>query len=284
MIIAIAGKGWIAVRTARLLAAMIGVRRLDAAIEVVRNRDDTGTDSWLPSLARLADQRGWPVHQKPGGAGLGPGDIFLSLQYDRIVDCPALGGAAAYNLHFANLPRYRGSLTSSLPIRHGETEAGVTLHELVQEVDAGPVIASRTFELPPFYTAYDLYLAYHQYGFDLLKDSLPALLSGDVRATPQDDTLATSFRRSAIDFSDAELGDFCRDAEQVRDWLRSLIFPPAQYPTYRGRQIGSCSVVDWDVASSTGEAPGTVVYQDEDQAVVKCGKGEVWLEFLPVDD
>jgi len=281
MIIALAGKGWIAVRTARLLAALIAVQRLDATIEVVRNRDDTGRDTWLPSLASLAAQRGWRVHDTPGEAGLGPGDIFLSLQYDRIVDCAALGGAAAYNLHFANLPRYRGSLTSALPIRHGETQAGVTLHVLAQEVDAGPVIASRTFELPPFYTAYDLYRAYHAYGFDLLRDNVQALLGGAVQATPQDDAAATTFYRSAIDFSDVELDDFCRDAEQVRDWCRSLIFPPVQYPTYRGRRIGSCSAVDWETGSDSGSEPGTVVYADPEQVVVRCGKGEVWLELLP---
>lgn len=281
MIIAIAGKGWIAVRTARLLAALTAVRRLEATLEVVRNRDDTGSDSWLPSLASLAVQRGWPVHATVEDAALGPGDMFLSLQYDRIVDCAALGGAAAYNLHFADLPRYRGSLTSALPIRRGEAEAGVTLHVLVQEVDSGPIIASRTFELPSFYTAYDLYRAYHEYGFVLLKDNLPALLSGAVEARPQDESIATTFSRKAIDFSDVELDDFRRDAEQVRDWCRSLIFPPAQYPTYRGRRIRSCSAVDWDEDSSGGSSPGMVTYSDPDQVVVKCRRGEVWLELLP---
>lgn len=281
MVIAIAGKGWIAVRTARLLAALVAVRRLDATIEIVRNRDDTGKDSWLPSLASLAVQRGWPIHATVEEASLGPSDMFLSLQFDRIVDCAALGGAAAYNLHFANLPRYRGSLTSALPIRRGEAEAGVTLHVLVQEVDAGPIIASRTFQLPSFYTAYDLYRAYHEYGLDLLKDNLPALLGGAVEATPQDESAATTFSRKAIDFSDVELDDFWRDAEHVRDWCRSLIFPPAQYPTYRGRRIGSCSAMDWDGGSSCGGAPGMVIYSDPEQVVVKCLKGEVWLELLP---
>jgi methionyl-tRNA formyltransferase len=280
MKIAIAGKGWIAVRTARLLAAMIAATRMEGSIVVVRNRDDTGTDSWLPSLVALAVRRGWTVYDSPAQAKLGPADIFLSMQYDRIVDCAALGGAAAYNLHFAHLPRYRGSLTSALPIRHGETEVGVTLHVLVQEVDAGPVIASRAFELPPFYSAYDLYLAYHEYGFDLLKDNVHALLTGAVVATPQDDAAATTFYRTAIDFSDLELDDFDRDAEQARDWCRSLIFPPAQYPTYNGRWIQSCCAVDWG-ADNGPTAPGTVIYQDSDQVVIKCSKGEILLELMP---
>jgi methionyl-tRNA formyltransferase len=280
MIIAIAGKGWMAVRAGRLLAALIAVRQLDATIEVVRNRDDTGSDSWLPSLVALAVQRGWRVHATPGQANLGGGDIFLSLQYDRIVKCADLGGAAAYNLHFAQLPRYRGSLTSALPIRRGETQAGVTLHVLVQEVDAGPVIAARIFQLPPFHTAYDLYRAYHEHGFELLKDNMQALLDGAVVAKPQDEAAATAFDRTAIDFSDVQLDDFDLDAEQVRDWCRSLIFPPAQYPAYNERLIRSCCVVDWDTGNN-GSPPGTVLYRDPDQVLVKCRKGEIWLELVP---
>jgi methionyl-tRNA formyltransferase len=279
MIVAIAGKGWMAVRAARLLAALIEVERIDATIEVVSNRDDTGQDSWLPSLVALATARGWHIHNTPAQANLGAGDVFLSLQYDRIVRCADLGGAAAYNLHFAPLPRYRGSLTSSLTIRRGDTQTGVTLHRLVQEVDAGPIIAARTFEVPEFYTAYDLYRAYHDYGFDLLKDNMPALLRGTVAATPQDDAAATTFNRSAIDFHDIQLDDFDLDAERVRDWCRSLIFPPTQYPVYDGRLIQSCSVVGWDDGVS---AAGTVLYKDPDQVVVKCRTGGVWLELLPL--
>ncbi len=280
MIIAVAGKGWMAVRVARLLAALIEVERLDATLEVVANRDDTGQDSWLPSLVALATAHGWRVHNTPAEAHLGPGDVFLSMQYDRIVRCADLGGATAYNLHFAPLPRYRGSLTSSLTIRRGETRTGVTLHRLVQEVDAGPIIATRTFEVPAFYTAYDLYRAYHDYGFDLLKDNMQALLSGAVAATPQDEAAATAFNRNAIDFSDTLLDDFDLDAERVRDWCRSLIFPPTQYPVYDGRLIRSCSVVDWDKGVN-GSPAGTVLYKDPDQVVVKCRTGGVWLELLP---
>lgn len=281
MIIAVAGKGWMAVRAARLLAALVEVQRLDAAIEVVSTRDDTGEDSWLPSLVALATSRGWRVHNTLAEANLGPEDVFLSLQYDKIVRCADLGGAAAYNLHFAPLPRYRGSLTSSLTIRRGDTQTGVTLHRLVKEVDAGPIIAARTFEVPEFYTAYDLYRAYHDYGFDLVKDNMQALLSGAVTATPQDEAAATAFNRTAIDFNDTQLDDFDLDAERVRDWCRSLIFPPTQYPVYDGRLIRSCSVVDWDNGVSASAA-GTVLYKDPDQVVIACRTGGVWLELLPL--
>lgn len=275
----IAGRGWMAVRTARLLAALAAANDLNASVEVVRNRNDTGEESWLPSLVRFAAARHWPIHERAERAGLGADDLLISLQHDRIVDCAALGGAAAYNLHFAYLPRYRGSLTSALPIRYGETQVGVTLHVLVAAVDSGPIIAQRAFEIPPFCTAHDLYQLYHAYGFELLKENLESLLSGDVVAVPQDDAAATTFYRSAIDFTATDLRDFDRTAAEVRDWLRSLIFPPSQYPTFRGRKIEGCYTLDW--SSAKPEPPGTVIHSEPDLAIVTCQKGLVGLEFRP---
>jgi methionyl-tRNA formyltransferase len=275
--VAIAGRGWMAVRTARLLAALVAAGELDATIAIVPNRNDTGEVSWLPSLAALAAEHHWPVYERPEQAGLGAGDLLLSLQYDRIVNCAKLGEAAAYNLHFAYLPRYRGSLTSALPIRHGETQVGVTLHVLVATVDGGPIIAQRPFEIPPFCTAYDLYQLYHAHGFELVKENLETLLSGDVVAVPQDDQAATTYYRSSIDFTDTDLVDFDRAAVQVRDWLRSLIFPPAQYPTFEGRPIVGCYTLDW--SSMKAEQPGDVIHTEPDLAIVACREGAICLEF-----
>jgi methionyl-tRNA formyltransferase len=279
--VAIAGRGWMAVRAARLVAALVTAEAVNARIEVVRNRNDPGKDSWLPSLVALAAARGWPVYDRAEQASLGAGDVLLSLQHDRIVDCAALGGAAAYNLHFAYLPRYRGSLTSALPIRHGDSQVGVTLHVLVPEVDAGPVIATQAFELPPFCTAYELYQLYHAYGFELLKENLQSLLHGEVVAVPQNDAAATTFYRSAIDFADADLADFDRTAAEVRDWTRSLIFPPSQLPTFRGRKVRGCYTLT--CSSAKAEPPGTVIHLDPELAIVACRQDLVCLEFRQAD-
>lgn len=278
MRVAIAGRGWMAVRVARLMAALAAADVVDARIEVIRNRNDTGEDSWLPSLAALAAARGWPAHGRAEWAGLGAEDVLLSLQHDRIVDCAALGGAAAYNLHFAYLPRYRGSLTSALPIRHGDAQVGVTLHVLAPEVDAGPIIATRAFEVPSFCTAYDLYRLYHAYGFELLKENLQSLLRGDIVAVPQDDEAATTFYRTAIDFADADLTDFDRTAAEVRDWVRSLIFPPSQLPTFQGQKVRGCYTLA--CSSAKAEPPGTLIHFDPELAIVACRGDAVCLEFL----
>lgn len=282
MRVLVAGRGWLAVRGAKAVQATTGLLGLDVTLEVARNRNDDGRDDWLPSLVALAMRAGWPVHDRVEAAALGPADVLMSLQHDRVVDCDALAGAAAYNLHFAALPRYRGSLSAALPVRHGEPTVGVTLHVLTPVVDAGPVIETRVFPLPAFTSAYELYREYHAHGFELLAAHLPDLLCGTVKASPQDETQATTFLRSAIDFADRELTDFDRDAVQVRNWCRSLIFPPEQFPTYRGREIVSCYLPAPGCRPHEARPPGTELYADADQVVVACARGEICLELGPL--
>jgi methionyl-tRNA formyltransferase len=279
MRIAVGGKGWIAVRTTRLLSALVEAGTFDATIEVVLNRDDPGHDTWLPSLAAAAAEQGWKTHPRVEEAGLDSGDVFLSLQYDRIVKCSALDGVRLYNLHFARVPYYRGSLTSVWPIRNGDQLAGVTLHILTQGIDAGPVVASATFEIPAFFTAFDLYCAYHAHGFELLTQNLDAVVTGQHQAIAQDDEAAAVYVRSSVDFSDVTLSDFDQPAEQVRDYCRSLIFPPAQYPTFGGRPVAGCTALPWDNSSQL--PPGTIVADDHAQALVACRTGLVCFEYAP---
>jgi methionyl-tRNA formyltransferase len=272
----IAGKGEIAVRTAALLAGLAEAGLTPARPEVVPDRGDDGTDSWLPSLRRRARARGWPVHGSVAECGLGPGDVLLSLQHDRILTIADLGGARAYNLHFAEVPRYRGVHTSIWPLRRGETAAAVTLHVLTEMVDAGPVVAFRRFELAPFASARDLYATCHRHGFELVKDHLRDLLDGTVRPTPQASTGATTYRRADLDLSDVELRDFTGTAEQVRDRCRSLIFPPFQLPRFEGERVVACYALAWH---DPARVPGTVLSRQPDHVLVACGRGVVGLEL-----
>jgi methionyl-tRNA formyltransferase len=230
----------------------------------------------MPSLLNLAQRQRWRVNDRVESMGLTSDDVLLSMQYDRIIDCSQLGGARAYNLHFAPLPRYRGSLTSALTVRHGEPESAVTLHELVAGVDAGAVIGALPFPVPTFFTTFDLYLAYHRHGFELFRGHALSLLRGTAVAVPQDDSKATMFKRDAIDFADAALERFDLPADQVRNWCRSLIFPPRQCPTFRGRSITACYTVDFLDVRPT---PGTVVHDSGGLALVACKDGLLALEF-----
>lgn len=94
---------------------------------------------WQPSLRKTAESHGIDIEEIKN-LDLSENDVFISLEYDKIINPSALNGASCFNIHFSNLPKYRGCLTSVWPIREGQKIAGVTLHVLSQGIDDGPIV------------------------------------------------------------------------------------------------------------------------------------------------
>ena len=70
-------------------------------------------------------------------------DLLIVVAYGRIfprevLELPPLG---AVNIHFSLLPRYRGAAPVQWAIAEGETETGVTVMKMSEEMDAGPILA-----------------------------------------------------------------------------------------------------------------------------------------------
>jgi methionyl-tRNA formyltransferase len=98
-----------------------------------------------PPAKDVALELGIPVHQ-PEKPEL-PGDV------DRVVVCayglyipPRLLALTVWlNVHPSLLPRWRGAAPVERAILAGDTETGVTIHETVEALDAGPIAAQEAF-------------------------------------------------------------------------------------------------------------------------------------------
>lgn len=55
----------------------------------------------------------------------------------------------AYNIHPSLLPKYKGLNPWEEIIANGESEGGVTLHKMTENVDSGPIICQKKFRIPP---------------------------------------------------------------------------------------------------------------------------------------
>lgn len=281
MRIVIAGRGMLAVRGAHLFTLLAQVARADVDVGCVPSADDVGEDGWRPSLRRAARANGWTCHDGIAAAGLGPADLLLSLQHPDIIRMADLGGARAVNLHFSPLPRHRGSLSCYWPIIGRDETVGVTLHELVEKVDAGPVIAVRTFPLPEFVTAGELFRLFHDHAFELLTEHAAALLDGSYTARPQPDPEAPAHRRRDVDFSHAEITGFDRPAAAVRAECLAMIFPGFQVPTLRGRPVHNAYLLPVGDGRVGGHEVGAVVAETGQAAVVRCADGLVCFDYAP---
>ena len=94
------------------------------------------------------------------------------------------------NIHPSLLPKYRGAAPLQAAILSGDQETGVTLMEVDKQMDHGAIIAQEKLILSGqnFLELRDQTAAL---GVKLITEKLPLWLSGELKATPQDEALAT---------------------------------------------------------------------------------------------
>jgi methionyl-tRNA formyltransferase len=101
--------------------------------------------------AKLAAQRlGIPVHQ-PERPTLPeePVEAIVVCAYGLLIPERLLEQALWLNVHPSLLPRWRGAAPVERAILAGDPTTGVTIHETVKELDAGPVAAFEAFPIEP---------------------------------------------------------------------------------------------------------------------------------------
>lgn len=102
-----------------------------------------------PAAKVVAERLGIPVLQpeRPTpGLELGAPTVVVCA-YGLLVPSALLGERAWLNVHPSLLPRWRGAAPVERAIMAGDEETGVTIHETVAELDAGPVAAQEAFPI-----------------------------------------------------------------------------------------------------------------------------------------
>lgn len=273
--VCIAGKNQIAV-DALLFLIKSGWK---SHLMVCPNRTDDGCSNWQPSLIRYANEFDIPIISLEQAQQIRE-LVFISLEFDRIVQPASFQTRRMYNVHFSALPAYKGMYTSALPILHGCLSSGVTLHKIDHGIDTGAIVAQQLFDLPESWTARDLYFAYLQHGFDLFSREFDRLVTDESpRALNQSAKESTYFSKSAIDYGHVAVN--LRDtASGIVRQLRAFSFREYQTPKVEEMYIGG-----WRILSERSlDKPGTVLQRSQEGMVVATVDYNIQLErFIDFD-
>ena len=104
-----------------------------------------------PPAKTVAERLGVPVLQpeRPEpGLDLGA-PVVVVCAYGLLVPEELLAERTWLNVHPSLLPRWRGAAPVERAILAGDAETGVTIHETVKELDAGPIAAQERFAIGP---------------------------------------------------------------------------------------------------------------------------------------
>lgn len=148
-------------------------------------------------VAVLAGNYDLPVYKpvKLDGANLAhlkllKPDIFLVVSYGKIIPLdyiktPKIG---IYNIHFSLLPKYRGALCISEAIKNEDSETGVTLMEMDELLDHGPIISQTKISIDISDNTATLTTKLTQAAIELLAKKLPEICAQTYQKTAQDET------------------------------------------------------------------------------------------------
>ena len=184
--------------------------------------------------------------------GLAP-VVGVLADYGRIVP-PAILAAfprGIVNVHPSLLPRHRGAAPIPAAILAGDPVLGVSLIELVDRLDAGPVIAATSWRAAGDERARSLEELMARAGAALLREHVGPWLAGERRARPQDEAEATLTR--PLRREDGRL-DPARAAVELERQVRALEGWPGTFLVSDGLRIAVLEARV--VASADHDAPG----------------------------
>jgi methionyl-tRNA formyltransferase len=146
----------------------------------------------------------------------GAWDLFIVVAYGKIlpewlIDIPKKG---CLNIHYSLLPLYRGASPVEGQILNGEEVVGVTIMQIDELLDHGPIIAQDALPMPdPLPTSGELAEILTDVGSRLLIDTLPEWLEGNIDPQEQEHDQATFTKKfskedARVDFNANPLSNF----------------------------------------------------------------------------
>ncbi len=191
-----------------------------------------------------------------------------------ILNIPPMG---CINVHASLLPKYRGAAPIQWAIINGETETGITIMLMDEEMDHGPILLQRPVPILPDETAGELHDRLAALGPPCLLEALEGLEAGSLTPRTQDHAEATY--APMLSKEDGRL-DWSEPAERVVNRVRGVTPWPGATTSLGGEPIKV-----WRASASSAEAsgrPGEVVAVGEDGLTVACGRGVLRIEELQV--
>lgn len=248
-------------------------RGLQVAAPPVKVRAEAlGLPVVQPTKVRTGEFAAWMKEQRA--------DVALVVAYGRILPVEVLGAPrkGCVNVHASLLPKYRGAAPIQWAVVNGETETGVTLMQMDEGMDTGPMLASFPLSITPDETAGELAVRLAEVGAKAVREGLPRYLAGEYAPIRQDSRSATL--APMLKKEDGVL-DFRVSARSVHDRVRGMSPWPGATTTARGKTV---KVLETRPSPASRPArPGEVILADKSRVLVACGVGAIELLRVQVE-
>lgn len=152
-------------------------------------RSSPETRAGIPEFEAFAAEHGVPFYSDPRISGLElDADICISVNWITVLRQPFLDRFrhGVLNAHPGDLPRYRGNACLNWAILAGESEGVLTVHRMVEELDAGPIALKRRRAIAADEDISTLYAWLDEVIPTALVDALDGIADGTLEFVEQD--------------------------------------------------------------------------------------------------
>ena len=206
---------------------------------------------------------------------------WLTVIRRPVLDVFRLG---VLNVHFGDLPRYRGNAVVNWAILNGENVVGVCIHRMTGQLDAGPVLLRKHFELGPDTYVSDVHRWFEAGVPRWFVEVLAGLADGTIAAEQQSVDPGAVLRCYPRRPEDSQI-DWRRPVESVYRMVRASSHPfsgafstlegTSRVTIWRGRPV--------DNRGAFLAIPGQVCYAIDNDPVIACADGILRLTEIDVE-
>jgi methionyl-tRNA formyltransferase len=182
-----------------------------------------------------------------------------------VLRAPRLG---CLNIHASLLPRWRGAAPIQRAILAGDAESGVTIMQMDEGLDTGPILLQQALPIPPDMTGERLHDELAMLGARLIVPALADLAAG--RLAPRPQPAEGACYAAKLTPTEARL-DWRRPALALERQVRAFDPWPGSWFAFGAERIQLRAAA---LGGATGDPPGTLRL---DPLRVACGDGRALL-------
>ena len=203
-------------------------------------------------------------------------DLMVVVAYglilsQAVLDIPNLG---CINIHGSLLPRWRGAAPINRAIMAGDKETGVTIMQVVQQLDAGDMLHKTVCAIGEQETATELHDRMMVMGAEGLSKTLELMQANQLNPEKQDEAIVTYAHK--LDKSESEL-DWTQSASDLARQVRGLNAWPVAQTKLENKvmRVWQAEVV----AGDSSAIPGMIL---DDNKHIDVATGEGVLRLLEI--
>lgn len=199
-------------------------------------------------------------------------DVIVVAAYGLLLPADVLHCTkyGCLNIHPSLLPRWRGAAPIQRTIYAGDSISGVTIMQMDQGLDTGPILLKREYVLDPKETAATLTAKLADLGADALITTLGLLVQNKIQPENQDNALATYAQKitkeeALIDWQDSPI--------QIEREVRAFNPWPVAYTIWHDQHLRV-----WQarvLAETQSSSPRTLLAASKNGIDIATGEGGV---------